>query len=123
MTLSEDLRKRVIDFVRAGGSKSQAAKRFNISRSSVYNWLGLKTLAIKTTRNVIPYKLDPEKLKAHVEQYPDAYQHERAKDLGVSNYVVWYGLKRLGIKKKPVIRREKRQLSQFVQKNTKHHSI
>ena len=30
---------------------------------------------------------------------PDAYQAERAKALGVSEYVVWYGLKRLGLKK------------------------
>ena len=38
MRCSPDLRKRVIDFVRGGGSKTETAWRFQVSRASVYNW-------------------------------------------------------------------------------------
>ena len=121
MTCSEDLRERVVGFVRAGGSKSAAAKRFKVSRGSVYNGLGLESLAITRTRNVTPYKLDPETLKAHVVAYPDAYQAERAKALGVSEYVVWYGLKRLGLKKNVSLPRKRRQSSQSILETVKNH--
>ena len=77
MTLSTDLRKRVVSFVKGGGSKSEAARRFGLSRASVYRWLELKTLEIKKTRTTTPWKLCPEALKAHVEAYPDAYLKER----------------------------------------------
>lgn len=112
MTYSIDLRKRVIDFVNKGGSKSEAAKRFNVSRWCVYNWLSRKTLEPDKQGCPKPWKLCPEALKKHVENHPDAYQSERANDLGVSEYAIWYGLRRLGIKKNAVIQRERRQLSQ-----------
>ena len=35
MRYSQDLRKRVIDFIAAGGSKG----RFGVSRRCIYNWL------------------------------------------------------------------------------------
>lgn len=39
MIYSIDLRKRVLDFVKAGGSKAAASRTFGISRRCVYNWL------------------------------------------------------------------------------------
>ena len=39
MRCSSDLRKRVLVCVRGGGSKAEAARRFQVSRASVYNWL------------------------------------------------------------------------------------
>ena len=39
MTYSSDLRERVLDFVASGGSKTQAAKRFSLHRSTVHEWL------------------------------------------------------------------------------------
>lgn len=36
-------------------------------------------------------------LKKHVEEYPDAYQYERAAVLGVSASGIWSALKRLGV--------------------------
>jgi len=120
MTYSEDLRERVVGFVRAGGGKSAAARRYNVSRGTVYGWLSLETLEPKKQGCPGPWKLDPEKLKAHVEAYPDAYQHERGAALGVSRHVVLYGLKRLGIrrKKNAIVPREKRRVSQEVSRDT-----
>ncbi|MDE0317722.1 MAG: IS630 transposase-related protein [Candidatus Poribacteria bacterium] len=39
MRYSQDLRKRVLDFIAAGGSKAEASRRFRISRRCIYNWL------------------------------------------------------------------------------------
>ena len=39
MTHSLDLRKWVVAFVQAGGTKSEAARRFKVSRWCVYDWL------------------------------------------------------------------------------------
>ena len=112
MVHSSDLRERVVAFVREGGGKSEAARRFRVSRWCVYDWLSRKELKPASTRAVKPWKLCPEKLKDHVEQYPDAYQYERARDLGVSRYAVWYGLRRLGIKKNAAVPGKKRRASQ-----------
>ena len=43
MRYSLDLRKRVLDFIQAGGSKTEAAKRFNVGRTTIYKWLNAKT--------------------------------------------------------------------------------
>lgn len=112
MTYSKDLRERVIEFVCSGGSKTKAAKQFGVSRWCIYDWLSRESLAPKKQGCPRPWKLDPEQLEAHVRQYPDAYQHERAMFFGVSRHSIGYGLKRLGIKKKTVVPREKRQMSQ-----------
>ena len=39
MRYSQDLRKRVLDFIAAGGSKAEASRRFQVSRRCIYNWL------------------------------------------------------------------------------------
>ncbi len=71
MSYSVDLRKRVVSYVESGGSKSEAARRFEVSRKTVYNWLALDDLAPKPhpkhTR-----KVDKQVLKRHVQEYPDA---------------------------------------------------
>ena len=48
MSYSLDLRERVVAFVREGGGKAGAARRFSVSRKTVYNWLSREPLAPKT---------------------------------------------------------------------------
>jgi len=100
MTYSVDLRERVVAFVEGGGSKSEAARRFKVSRWCVYEWLSRESLEPSKQGCPGPWKLPPEVLEAHVTQYPDAYQHERSVALGVSEYAVWYGLRRLNLTRK-----------------------
>lgn len=114
MTYSVDLRERVVTFVRDGGSKSEASRRFGVSRWCVYEWLERETLTPDKQGCPGAWKLDMDALKAHVEQYPDAYQYERGEALGVSRHVVLHGLKRLGIKKNAVVPRAKRRMSQNI---------
>jgi transposase len=113
MTYSVDLRERVVAFVKGGGSKSEAARRFKVSRWCVYEWLSRECLEPSKQGCPGPWKLSPEVLEAHVAQYPDAYQLERSVELGVSEYAVWYGLKRLNLtrKKNVALRRKKRRMS------------
>ena len=40
MSYSSDLRKRVLNFLSSGGSKAEASRTYNVSRTCIYNWLG-----------------------------------------------------------------------------------
>ena len=98
MRCSCDLRKRVIEFVRSGGSKADAAQLYQVSRASVYNWLKDDDVSIyhrpgpKGSR-----KIDLEVLAAHVEEHDDLTQAERARHFGVSRHCMWYSLRRIKI--------------------------
>ena len=96
MSYDEKFRKHVLKVKeREGLSLAKVAKRFGIGKQSVYNWT--KRLEEKKKRNRPAQKLSLEKLEEDVKKVPDAYQHERAKRLGVSTTCIWKGLKRLGV--------------------------
>ena len=101
MAYSTDLRKRVLDFIEAGGKKAEAARRFSVERSTIYRWLaaedpfspqkpGPKNMRV----------LDEAALKKHVADFPDLTQNERASHFGVSESSITYGLRKLGITRK-----------------------
>lgn len=101
MRCSSDLRKRVVEFVRGGGSKADAARLYQVSRASVYNWLNDDDVSSyekpgpKGSR-----KIDLDVLAAHVEEHDDLTQSERARHFGVSRHCMWYNLRRLKISRK-----------------------
>ena len=99
MTCSIDLRERVVYFVRSGGSKAEAARRFNVSRRTVYNWLSREDLCPKT-HGSRRRKIDKERLRRHVREYPDMLLRERAKIFGVSVPGLSIALKTMNIRKK-----------------------
>ena len=78
MTYSEDLRERVVEFVRGGGKKSEAARRFGESGWCVYEWLSREHLAAEKSGPKQAWEIDMEALAAHVAAYPDAYQYKQA---------------------------------------------
>lgn len=45
MAYSLDLRKRVLDFIAAGGGKTEASQRFSVARPTLYKWLNNVCLA------------------------------------------------------------------------------
>ena len=95
MTYSLDMRQQVLKIRSEEGlSMAKVAKRFGVGVASVMRWSKNIEAIKKRNRST---KIDMEALKRDVEQYPDAYQHERAARLGVSDYCVWYALKRLGV--------------------------
>lgn len=97
MRCSLDLRQRVVDFVRSGGSKAEAARRFEVGEASVYRWLKPGGLTYQRPGPRRPHKLDWEALRRHVEAYPDRTQAERARHFHVSRHGIWNALQKLAV--------------------------
>ena len=99
MTYSTDLRRQAwLIKQREQLSFEAIAKRLGVGKASVLRCS--KPTEAKRTGNKPATKIDMEALKQDVEQYPDAYQYERAERLGVSQRGIGYALKRLGISRK-----------------------
>jgi transposase len=101
MSYSEDLRRRVVRYVRQGGSKAQGARRFEVSLWCVKDWVKRGDhLAADKPGPRGSYKLDWQALQAALKQRDDATLEELAQQFGVSHNAVWYALKRLQISRK-----------------------
>jgi transposase len=94
-----DLRERVVKFIQSGGAKAEAARRFELGRSTVYRYLDAVqagTLAPKASWGHWR-RLDPQQLQVHVKKHPDATLKELQKAFGVSHQAVWVRLGQLGL--------------------------
>jgi transposase len=101
MSYSEDLRRRVVHYVRQGGSKAEAARRFEISVWCVKDWV--KRGDNLTAGKPGPrggHKLDWQALQVALKQRDDATLAQLAQQFRVSHNAVWYALKRLKINRK-----------------------
>ena len=99
MAYSEDLRQRVRQYVANGGSKTEASRLFDVSRTAIYRWLSNDSPRKKPGRTK-PEELDEQALLEDVRRYPDQLLRERAEDFSMSIHGIWVALKRLGIKKR-----------------------
>lgn len=99
MAYSMDLRERVVNYVRGGGSKAEAARRYEVSEATVYAWLKRDNLqpTVVTRRH---RKIDWQALEIHVHKYPEATLKDRAKQFGVNASAIWYALNQLQITRK-----------------------
>ena len=95
MAYSHHFIKKVLKLKSEGMSFLKLSNKFNISVRSIQEWL--KGNLPKGTRNKPNIKLDINKLKQDVIDYPDAYLQERAGRLGVSQFCISYNLKKLNI--------------------------
>jgi transposase len=96
MTYSTDFRCKVLTIKEQENlSYEETAQRFKIGIASLTRWNA--KLEPQLTRNKPATKIDMEVLAKDVETYPDAYQYERAKRLGVSQRGIGLALKRLKI--------------------------
>ncbi|MEY8717383.1 IS630 transposase-related protein [Francisella philomiragia] len=92
MPYSHHFIKKVLNLKSEGMSFIKLSKKFNISVRSIQKWL--KGNLPKGTRNKPNTKLDINKLKQDVIDYPNDY---RATRLGVSEFCISYNLKKLNI--------------------------
>ena len=99
MSYSVDLRECAVGYVRGGGGLAQAARLFQISRTTLYRWLGAPDLRPKPAKER-RRKLDKAALAAHVRDFPEALLRERAAHFGVTINAIWVALKKLAITKK-----------------------
>ena len=99
MYYSVDLRRKVIEFVKEGGSQTQATGLFKISRKTIYNWIQRSDLTprLGTTRR---RKLTQQAIFQQIRAHPDARLADYAHALGVTPNAIWYQFKKLGITKK-----------------------
>ena len=104
MSYSVDLRKKVIAYLEAGHTQREAREVFRISLTAINRWNQLYKSTGKLEDTKKPYrafrKLDPEKLKAYVEEHPDAYLQEIGDAFGCSDTAVIKAFRRLGITRK-----------------------
>jgi len=104
MAYSEDYRKRVMEYLDEGYTWDEARIAFNISYASIAGWRKKykETGEVKRsgTRQATYKKLEPAKLRAYVEEHPDAYLKEIGEAFGCSDTAVMKALKRLGITRK-----------------------
>ncbi len=94
----------VLDFIEAGGSKTEASRRFFVSRPTIDKWLKAPDpLAHQKPGPRGPTRLDPATLKAHVDAFPDQTLAERARHFQVSTFCIWYGLKHIDCTRKKTL--------------------
>jgi len=96
-------RQRAIEYWNAGHSKAETAAVFKVGTTTLQTWKSkLKetgNLEVKKRRETWR-KIEPEKLKEYLKQYPDAYLKEIAKEFGCSDVAVLKALRRLKISRK-----------------------
>ena len=94
------LRRKVLERVKDGMSKREAARLFKISPNTIYEWLKRGDDLTPRLAPVRKRKLDKEALARHVERYPSALLRERAAHFGVGVNTVWVAMRKLGFVKK-----------------------
>jgi transposase len=102
--MSADIRKRVLGFVERGGSKSAAARHYEVSLSSVNRWVQagrewcLRRPGPKAGAG--GRKIDQDALYKVVAQGNDLMLKELAQRFEVTPQAIHYALKRMGITRK-----------------------
>jgi transposase len=96
-------RKRTIEYRQSGHTLKETSKAFKVSISAIEEWEkklkergNLENKALSRPHK----KIDPEKLRAYVEEHPDAYQREMAEEFDCSVTAIQKALKRIGITRK-----------------------
>ena len=93
MTYSSDFRRKVLSIrKREGLTIAQVAARFDVGIASVVRWLKNPEPKVHGYRR---RKIDMDALARDIEQYPDAYQYERAARFGVYQNAICHALKKL----------------------------
>ena len=103
MSYSREYRERTIEYRQAGHTLEETHQVFKVSKSTIQEW----EKRLKETGNLEKdelhrsfRKIDPEKLKAYVEEHPDAYQSEMAEAFGCSESGIHDALRRHNITRK-----------------------
>jgi transposase len=114
MAYSVDLRSRVIDFIGEGNPQNQARKIFKVGTSTITRWLALlsETGSLeKRPLNRSAPKYESEKLKAYIDENPDALPRDVAEHFEGSTTGAFYALERekITLKKRALLQGERRE--------------
>jgi transposase len=100
---SIDLRKRVLQYLETNNNKMQTSQLFQVGIATIYRWVARKKKsgAIEPLKKKNTYqKIDNQKLISYVEQNPDHFLSEIAKNFGLTLQAIFYALRRLKITRK-----------------------
>ena len=87
MSNSREYRERTIGYRQAGHTLEETHQVFKVSISTIREWEQRLKETGELKKNELHRnfrKIDPEKLRAYVEEHPDAYQSEMAEAFGCS---------------------------------------
>ena len=93
---SLDLRKRVVDYVKSGGSKIGASRLYQVSLWCVNDWSCRSTLEAKKPQGR-PRKMDWSALEKDIQETPDKLLRERAVEFVVWPNAIWHACQVLKI--------------------------
>ncbi len=97
----EGLRRRVLGFLRIGGSKAEARRRFSVNYSTVYRWERQflskgGAIAKRQGRKIGVSKIDAKELMQFVEDHPNSTLAKIGEHFGVSSVMILKRLKQIG---------------------------
>ena len=97
---SEDLRVKVVEFLKKRHTQKEAAEVFGVSAKSVWIWNKMHKEGKRLVFDFVPrspHRINHEKLLAYVKEHPDAYLREIAANFSVAITTIWNALHRLGV--------------------------
>ena len=101
---SEDLRKKVVSYVKKQGGPSEASKVFGVSRATIYRWFCLEqesgSLKRRKRTKHRSRRFTDEALKKYIAENPSATIKQMAKHFKVTATPIFYRLKLLKITRK-----------------------
>jgi len=108
MAYSKDLKEKLIAYLAKGHTMREASDAFSVGLDTVNNWVQ-RLKETGSLENGKPQrahrKLDPEKLRAYIEERPDAYLAEIGEAFGCCGSAVCRALARLGTTRKKKAKR------------------
>ena len=100
---SEDLRVKVVEFIKRGHTHQEASKIFGVSMKSISIWKKMDKEGKRLIFEFVPrspHRVNHEKLLAYIKENPDAYLKEISAHFSVAITTIWNALHRLGVKYK-----------------------
>ena len=90
---STDLRERVVDYIKSGGSRKDACRIFNVSLRTLSNWLK----RLRDTGNVLPsklgsrpWKLDHDEVIKYIDPNPESTLKSIASHFDTTSSTIFY---------------------------------
>ena len=103
MGYEKKFRERVLKHLGKGNTHNETAKLYGIGTTTLSQWKRLAKqgddLEIKPRKRK-PKKIEPEKLRTYVQEHPDAYLSEIARELHCATSSVHEALVKLGMTRK-----------------------
>jgi len=103
MAYSVDLRKKTIDFIMEGHTVQEAHEIFKVGTTTIKEWKKLLNEQGTLEKRQLERKhkkVCPAKLKAYMNENPDSYLRETAKEFNCTEQAIFYALKRMKITRK-----------------------